>query len=154
MEKNEFLREQENLRARYIKESGIIGSMWLSWIQEQDRNGNPVAEWVDIFKVISADIDEDSNICINTIELGSIIEDFTDDSITLEDYRDVDPISRSGLVLSKEAGDIRIDSGDYDKLKYILYSGDSDFSPKQRFEEAVRYLDLCGFEKSIFSEIR
>ena len=154
MEKNEFLREQENLRARYIKESGIIGSMWLSWIQEQDRNGNPVAEWVDIFKVISADIDEDSNICINTIELGSIIEDFTDDSITLESYRDVDPISRSGLVLSKEAGDIRIDSGDYDKLKYILYSGDSDFSPKQRFEEAVRYLDLCGFEKSIFSEIR
>ena len=154
MEKNEFLREQENLRARYIKESGIIGSMWLSWIQEQDRNGNPVAEWVDIFKVISANIDEDSNICINTIELGSIIEDFTDDSITSEDYRDVDPISRSGLVLSKEAGDIRIDSGDYDKLKYILYSGDSDFSPKQRFEEAVRYLDLCGFEKSIFSEIR
>lgn len=154
MEKNEFLREQENLRARYIKESGIIGSMWLSWIQEQDIDGNPVAEWVDIFKIISADINEDSNICINTIELGSIIEDFTDDSITLENYRDVDPISRSGLVLSKEAGDIRIDSGDYDKLKYILYSGDSDFSPKQRFEEAVRYLDLCGFEKSIFSEIR
>lgn len=154
MEKSEFLKEQENLRARYIKESGIIGSMWLSWVQEQDRDGNPVAEWVDIFKVISADIDEDSNICINTLELGSIIKDFTDDSITLENYRDVDPISRSGLVLSKEAGDIRIDSGDYDKFKYILYSGDSDFSPKQRFEEVVKYLDLCGFEKFIFSEMR
>ena len=54
MEKSEFLREQENLRARYIKESEIIGSMWLSWVQEQDKDGNPVLEWVDIFKVISA----------------------------------------------------------------------------------------------------
>lgn len=152
MTRKEFLMEKtrivKDLEKRYIEESGIIDSNYLNWLEEV-IDGEVVAEWIDIFKVRTATV-ERGHIFIGSVDVGHISVDYDEDgeSYNLVEFEENDPETRSGITISPDAGDVKIDDDDYAKLKYILYGGDSDFSPKRRMDEARKYLTMCGFKKS------
>lgn len=153
MTKDEFREKQEALIQTYVKESGIIESMWLNWAQTRDTNtGRPESEWIEVFKIVSVEVEKDTlNIVPEITMFGSIVKDYKldenkegpDYEINLMEY-DKNSLSRDGLYL--DTGDVQIDEGDYSKLMDILYGGDSDRSQEHIFNEVIEYLQRCGFE--------
>ena len=152
MTRKEFLKERtrviKDLEERYIKESGIVGSNYLCWLEEINRDGEVVAEWIDVFKVRSASV-ENGHIFIDSVDIGYISVDHSEDGdvYNLEEFEENDPKARNGITISPESGDVRIDDEDYSRILDILYSGDSDISPKQRFEMLEEFLNRCGYSK-------
>jgi hypothetical protein len=153
MTREEFLMEKtrliKDLEKRYIKESGIIDSNYLCWLEEIDRDGKVVAEWVDVFKVRSASV-ERGHIFIDSVDIGHISVDHSEDEgdvYNLVEFEKNDPETRCGITISPESGDVRIDDEDYSRILDILYGGDSDVSPKQRFELLEEFLNRCGYNK-------
>ena len=147
-----------DLEARYVKESGILDSMYLDWSHYYDLDDQLVEEAITIFKVRSASVEND-NIFIDTVDQGFVSVDYTDFVDELEEGSG-DPSSvirfygyekncrcRGGLQISKEDGDIQIDEYDYTKILEIMYGGDcSVLTGEDRIRELRKYLKTCGFE--------
>ena len=66
-----------DLEARYVKESGILDSMYLDWSHYYDLDDQLVEEAITIFKVRSASVEND-NIFIDTVDQGFVSVDYTD----------------------------------------------------------------------------
>lgn len=152
MTKEEFREKQEDLIQTYIKESGVIGSMWINWAQTTDtRTGRPECEWIEIFKIVSVNVEKDTlEITPEITIFGGIVKDYKmDEDEEGPDYTinlaecEKDYLLRNELYL--DGGDIQIDEGDYNKLMDIFYGSDSDRSQEHIFNEAIEYLQRCGF---------
>ena len=150
MTKEEFRKKEKDLIQTYIKESGMIGSMWIHWETTNTSEGKPESEWIEIFKILSANVEKDTlEITPEITKFGGIAKDYKLD----EDEEGPDYVinlfeceecsERDELYL--DGGDIQINEEDYSKLMDILYGDDSDRSQEHIFNEIVEYLQRCGF---------
>lgn len=150
MTKEEFKEKEKDLIQTYIKESGIIGSMWVHWETTDTSEGKPESEWIEIFKVISANIEKDTlEITPEITIFGGIAKDYKlDEDEEGPDYMidlfECEECSERDELYT-DGGDIQINEDDYNHIMDILYGGDSDRSPEQIFNEAIEYLQRRGF---------
>ena len=150
MTKEEFRKKEKDLIQTYIKESGMIGSMWIHWETTDTSAGKPESEWIEIFKVISANIEKDTlEITPEITIFGGIAKDYKlDEDEEGPDYMidlfECEECSERDELYT-DGGDIQINEDDYNHLMDILYGGDSDRSQEHIFNETTDYLIRRGF---------
>lgn len=149
MTKEDYLKKRAELDEQYLRESGIIGKMFLNYYRDVYRGGEEI--WVEVYKVTSLSI-EGGEIYLKSSDFHSITKYINEDEkisyeieiIRDEDIDKTDVSSDLGFALDDKI-DVEIDEGDYKKILDIIVGGDSDMSPEQRFNDLCEYLNRCGF---------
>ena len=147
MTKEDYFKKRAELDEQYMKESGIIGKMFLNYSRDVHCCGEDT--WVEVYKITSLSV-ENGKIYLKSADFHSMTKYIDEDGeISYEIVRDedidkTDVSSELGFALDDEI-DIEIDEGDYTKIIEIIVGGDSDMSPEQRFNDLIEYLQRCGF---------
>ena len=123
--------------------SSILGSTWIIWEKNEE------SEWVELFKITDAVIDERGEIIPTKAISGSIAKDYKLDedeegpefNISISEYEEETDDECPDL----EFIEIKISNDDFNRIISIIY-GESDKSPEQRFNEILEYMGKIGLK--------